>query len=401
MRQVYLYVAASKQLVGCVMVQSISRAYRVVAHSEPAADCMAESAPCPAPAAAGSMPGAARPQQQLEQLRGSPERSRPAGSTGRDSELAAEMQSWSADAAQGTSELGRQHVAAPLAAGSQSGSQAGRHPAPEAAGGKRTAPAASQGKGPPLKGQQTLLSSWLAAANRLQRGEIAPAASADGDSHSAKGGTTAEACSRSPGPAQQLSPAGGTAGSCTKSASSAAAGKENSAAAATRAGPQSHEGLELERACEAHAGAEEAEPCAAAAQEGSRQRGMQCPPALQLAVDDGAPVNAMCGVRVAWVSLEGRRQGIASRLLDLARWATQISPLLYQAAHAWLHHAAVGSPPAAPCAEADQHAGSAAHALLPAVGGLVVRSVACMCVQVQPRGGLCGAAPGAGLLAAD
>jgi hypothetical protein len=36
-------------------------------------------------------------------------------------------------------------------------------------------------------------------------------------------------------------------------------------------------------------------------------------------VDEGAPVQALCGVRVAWVSLEGRRQGIASRLLDLAR----------------------------------------------------------------------------------
>ena len=42
----------------------------------------------------------------------------------------------------------------------------------------------------------------------------------------------------------------------------------------------------------------------------------------RLEVDDSEPVQALAGVRVIWTSVEARRQGIASRLLDLARWAS-------------------------------------------------------------------------------
>ena len=38
-----------------------------------------------------------------------------------------------------------------------------------------------------------------------------------------------------------------------------------------------------------------------------------------LLVDRTAPVRAVCGVRLMWVSLEARRQGLATRLLDCAR----------------------------------------------------------------------------------
>ena len=38
-----------------------------------------------------------------------------------------------------------------------------------------------------------------------------------------------------------------------------------------------------------------------------------------LAVDRGSPQEAGCGVRGIWVSLEARRQGVASKLLDTAR----------------------------------------------------------------------------------
>ncbi|KAK9809903.1 hypothetical protein WJX72_001367 [[Myrmecia] bisecta] len=38
-----------------------------------------------------------------------------------------------------------------------------------------------------------------------------------------------------------------------------------------------------------------------------------------LTTDQGCPTKAICGVRLMWVSLEARGQGIASQLLDMAR----------------------------------------------------------------------------------
>ena len=40
---------------------------------------------------------------------------------------------------------------------------------------------------------------------------------------------------------------------------------------------------------------------------------------LSMQVDESRMVAAVCGVRVVWVSGDVRRQGIASKLLDLAR----------------------------------------------------------------------------------
>lgn len=40
-----------------------------------------------------------------------------------------------------------------------------------------------------------------------------------------------------------------------------------------------------------------------------------------LRVDEGRPKEAACGVRVVWVSVEARMQGIATKLLDVARCA--------------------------------------------------------------------------------
>lgn len=41
---------------------------------------------------------------------------------------------------------------------------------------------------------------------------------------------------------------------------------------------------------------------------------------MHLQVDESRKVAAVCGVRVVWVSVDACRQGIASKLLDLARY---------------------------------------------------------------------------------
>jgi hypothetical protein len=44
---------------------------------------------------------------------------------------------------------------------------------------------------------------------------------------------------------------------------------------------------------------------------------LACPPTIQL--DRSRRLRAVCGVRLAWVSLESRRSGLATRLLDACR----------------------------------------------------------------------------------
>ena len=56
------------------------------------------------------------------------------------------------------------------------------------------------------------------------------------------------------------------------------------------------------------------------------------PPAL-VRVDESAPLRALCGVRIVWASVEARRQGIASKLLDLARWRIAPPPLISPPLH--------------------------------------------------------------------
>jgi hypothetical protein len=51
-------------------------------------------------------------------------------------------------------------------------------------------------------------------------------------------------------------------------------------------------------------------------------------------VDESAPLRALCGVRVVWASVEARRQGVASKLLDLARWHIVLSSLTSPFQHA-------------------------------------------------------------------
>lgn len=55
---------------------------------------------------------------------------------------------------------------------------------------------------------------------------------------------------------------------------------------------------------------------------GQGRAAVRDPPAL-VRVDESAPLRALCGVRVVWASVEARRQGVASKLLDLARWYTR------------------------------------------------------------------------------
>ena len=58
-------------------------------------------------------------------------------------------------------------------------------------------------------------------------------------------------------------------------------------------------------------------------------------PRLQCAVvltDRSKTVKAACGIKVMWVSVQARRKGIATQLLDTARFATDVNfkPLLSQ-----------------------------------------------------------------------
>ena len=48
-------------------------------------------------------------------------------------------------------------------------------------------------------------------------------------------------------------------------------------------------------------------------------------PAAVLSVDESQPREAICGVRGIWVSVEARRKGIASQLLDAARHGPSVS----------------------------------------------------------------------------
>ena len=48
-------------------------------------------------------------------------------------------------------------------------------------------------------------------------------------------------------------------------------------------------------------------------------------PASVLSVDESQPREAVCGVRGIWVSVEARRKGIASQLLDAARHDPSVS----------------------------------------------------------------------------
>jgi hypothetical protein len=52
----------------------------------------------------------------------------------------------------------------------------------------------------------------------------------------------------------------------------------------------------------------------------SRKQQQQHRGTVVLRVDEEHPVEAACGVRVMWVSKEARRKGIATKLLDVARW---------------------------------------------------------------------------------
>ena len=65
-------------------------------------------------------------------------------------------------------------------------------------------------------------------------------------------------------------------------------------------------------------------------------------PAL-VRVDESAPLRALCGVRVVWTSMEARRQGVASKLLDLARWDTALTPLFMPSPHAFSLTAELGN----------------------------------------------------------
>ena len=59
--QVYLYVAASKRVVGCAMVHGISRAFRALPHCSGEEASSADSASCSAPAGARGGPAANSP----------------------------------------------------------------------------------------------------------------------------------------------------------------------------------------------------------------------------------------------------------------------------------------------------------------------------------------------------
>ena len=366
--QVYLYIAASKRLVGCVMVQGITRAYRAVPHAEPAAASTADSAARPHATASSQLPpddvSHIRRQEPHSpgacgQGTGPADRAQscmPDCGTGTDAEQGAHgcSPAPAADAAP-AAEYAEPAISASAPAACRSTHAQQQQPASAAAGRSRGAAVGPQGMGPRLKGQQTLLSSWLAGAqpgSRVQQEEVAEATPTGGGRETARdvaapSASAAGCCS--PRPSMQLLPAASdTGGSCTKSAPAAAIGKENvTAAAAAHADSPAFSAaaddgggrrmrdeaeaavrdvaLSSSAAChpaQLHAAKK---PCHGGMQGAAvarRAAGAAAQQQRRLEVDDSEPVQALAGVRVIWTSVEARRQGIASRLLDLARWAS-------------------------------------------------------------------------------
>ena len=93
------------------------------------------------------------------------------------------------------------------------------------------------------------------------------------------------------------------------------------AATAASASDLSHQGAE----CAVQPGTE-SKPSQAITGLGSAHVRLKAPePAAVLSVDESQPREAICGVRGIWVSMEARRKGIASQLLDAARHAPSVS----------------------------------------------------------------------------